>query len=160
MAQTDGNHYAQIAALGVIAGARSMLVPAVLSDHFSRHQPEYALTGPLQFVTSPVVSTLFKFFAVGELIVDKIPGIPARTEGPGVLGRVGAGVLAGLALSSAHNKSRVVGAVVGGLAALISTYATYNLRLFLTKTLPLPDFAVAFAEDALVINGAQRVLGA
>ncbi|MFP4343456.1 MAG: DUF4126 family protein [Anaerolineales bacterium] len=159
MAETDGNHYAQIAALGLIAGARSMLVPAVLSDHFSRHQPEPPLAGPLALMTSPLASTLFKFFAVGEFMVDKIPGIPARTEAPGVLGRVGAGVLAGFALSSAHNKNRVVGAVVGGLTALVSTHVSYNLRLFLTKTLPLPDFAVAFAEDALVINGARRVLG-
>jgi len=84
--------------------------------------------------------------AAGELVIDKLPGVPPRIQPPQIAGRMGSGAIAG------HRVGGPQGAAAGALVALGSTFATYHARRLLTERLPVPDAVVAAAEDALALG--------
>ncbi len=141
--------------LGVVSGMRSTFGLALVSHRLSRHRnPEL---GRLNFMRSPKTATFFKVAAAGELVGDKLPNTPDRTQPGAVAGRMVSGALCGAALArSAHRRGRS-GAVAGALGAVVGSYAFYYLRRELTAR-GLPDLPVALAEDALALFGGAAVL--
>lgn len=93
-----------------------------------------------------------KVLAGAELIADKLPSAPNRTDPAGLLGRIAAGALVGAAVGGRTGMSRGQSAVIGGLIAFASTHATFRLRRALMKR--LPPIAAAVAEDAIVLTAA------
>lgn len=93
-----------------------------------------------------------KALAGAELIADKLPSAPNRTDPALLLGRVAAGALVGAVVGSRTGMNRGHSAIIGGLIAFASTHATYRLRRALMKR--LPPIAAAVAEDALVLTAA------
>jgi uncharacterized membrane protein len=81
----------------------------------------------------------------GELIADKTPSVPARTEPASLAGRT---------ISGAYN-GRVVagwtGLLAGGLTAAAGTQATFHIRRLLVRRTGLPDPVVAVGEDVLAV---------
>ncbi|MBD5657407.1 MAG: hypothetical protein IAI50_19825 [Candidatus Eremiobacteraeota bacterium] len=93
--------------------------------------------------------------AGGELIADKLPMIPARTQLPPLIFRMVSGGLCGAAVAERRDGSRALGVVSGVAGAVATTYLAYQLRRMLTTKFRLPDAAVAVAEDALAIWAAR-----
>jgi len=93
-----------------------------------------------------------KVLAGAELIADKLPSAPNRTDPAGLLGRIAAGALVGAAVGGRTGMSRGQSAVIGGLIAFASAHATFRLRRALMKR--LPPIAAAVAEDAIVLTAA------
>ena len=90
--------------------------------------------------------------AVGELIGDKLPNTPARTEMP-VLGfRILSGGTCGALLNETERQSVATGAVAGGFGAVVGSFLFMRLRLWIDEELGLPDPVVALVEDALTIT--------
>jgi hypothetical protein len=83
--------------------------------------------------------------AAGELAVDKLPGVPARTDPPGLAARVATGAVSG------HRVDGPRGAVAGAIVALGSALAAHRARTLLAQRLPVPDPVVGAAEDALAL---------
>ncbi len=135
-----------------------MLVPALLSAHLVRRQAEASPEEAANFLASPRAAKLLRSMAAGELIADKLPGIPDRIEPEGLIGRAGSGALAGWTLATLHGRSRPLSALIGGVAAMAGAHALYHARQWLSRTLPLPDLAVALAEDLFAIHAARRLL--
>jgi len=79
----------------------------------------------------------------GELAMDKLPVVPARTDPPALLGRIGAGAFTGREVAGTP------GAAVAMLAAAVGTYASGRARGLVTDTTGLPDPLVALGEDVL-----------
>ncbi|MBC8156018.1 MAG: DUF4126 family protein [Bacteroidetes bacterium] len=150
--------YVKAAQLGIVAGMRSMMAPALVSRQYARTRPDHLTDSPLAFVTSPRASTLFMVLAGGELIGDKLPQTPNRTTPGSVTGRVSSGALCGAAVARAEGQQLGLGALAGGLGALVSTFAFYQLRHWLTTEKNLPDVLVALAEDALAVSAGLLVL--
>lgn len=119
------------AALGTATGARTFLAPAAL-----------ALRGRL--------GTAAKFAlpapAAGELVGDKLPTAPSRSQGPGLVGRVLSGTFSGYVTAGAR------GAHVGAAFALAATYPSQALRAEVVKRTPIPDLAYAVAEDLVAAS--------
>ncbi len=143
--------------MGAIAGMRSMAAPALVSDYFTRARPEQRGT-PVQFLASPRVATALKLLAVGELVADKTPQIPARTDWPSLLGRCLSGMVAGTALYAGSGHHPVPGGLLGGTVAILSTFGSYRLRQFAVRRFNLPDPLVGIVEDAIVIGGGIGLL--
>jgi uncharacterized membrane protein len=143
--------------MGAIAGMRSMAAPALVSDYFSRTRPEQRGT-PVQFLNSPRVATVLKLLAVGELVADKTPQIPARTDWPSLLGRCLSGTVAGAALYAGSGRHAIPGALLGGTVAALSTFGSYHLRQYVNRRFNLPDPLVGVIEDAIVIGGGIGLL--
>ncbi len=103
--------------------------------------------------------SLVQLFAGGELIADKLPFVPARTDPLPLAARAASGAAVGAALSALEGWSLWVGAALGGAAAVAGAAAGYQARRALTQDKGLPDLAVALAEDAVVVGVGRKVLG-
>jgi hypothetical protein len=117
--------------LGASSGLRTFSGPAALALHgrLGRGRARVALIAA----------------GAGELAFDKLPNAPARTEIPGLGGRLTTGSLSG------HRVAGPAGAAVGGAAAIASAFAGLRARTLLAERLPVPDPVVGAAEDAVVL---------
>jgi uncharacterized membrane protein len=116
------------AVLGTVTGARTFLAPAAL-----------ALRGRLGTAAKFALPAL----AASELVGDKLPTAPPRSQGPGLVGRVISGAFAGRVSGGGR------GARVGAAFALAGTYPSQALRAQIVKRTAIPDIACAVPEDLL-----------
>ena len=141
-----------------LAGMRSMSAPAFLTHYLSR-QPHAGLNGSsLRFLQKPITATLFKVLVAGEMVADKLPTTPDRTAPPVLLGRLLSGALVGAAWYKSRHGSAVSGGLLGGLAAVTATFASYALRMGISKQAGASVALVGVAEDALVLAGGAALL--
>jgi uncharacterized membrane protein len=148
---------AQAAALGLVAGMRSFSAPAIVSHMYSRH-PATALRGtPFNFVQTINASKVFKVLAAAELVGDKLPAAPNRTNASALIARILSGAFSGAAVYKARDKNAVVGGIIGGVAAFASTFGCFYLRKATVKNTALPDVIVALIEDAIVVTAGASI---
>jgi uncharacterized membrane protein len=141
--------------LAAIAGLRSMSAPAFLARAVRRGD----LRAPdLPALGSPKVSALLTLLAMGEMIADKTPFIPARTSAPALLGRVLSGGLAGATLFASEGRDRNSGAILGALCATIAAYAGENFRTVGSERLGLPNALLGALEDKTVLALGRRIV--
>jgi len=138
--------------IGVVAGMRSMMAPAVLSHKLSRTMPASEPHSAIEYAANPTTATVLKVMAVGELIGDKLPKTPARTDMPGLGFRMLSGGTCGALLNEAEGQPVIHGAVAGGFGAVVGSFLFMRLRLWIDDELGLPDPVVALAEDVLTIT--------
>ena len=86
--------------------------------------------------------------AAAEVIADKVPTAPDRTDPALILGRMAAGALVGVLVGRRTGMNPRVAAVVGAATAFASTHATYRVRRALMTR--MPAVTAAFVEDAMV----------
>jgi uncharacterized membrane protein len=89
--------------------------------------------------------------AVGELVADKLPGTPARTEPQGAIPRIGLGGVASGVLARRAGRSPVLPALVGGAAAAGTTLAGFWWRDTFAPGLGWSPLTAALVEDAAVV---------
>lgn len=140
--------------LGAATGLRSMVAPAMLSRAHT---------------VQPAVRKVLHAAAAGEMVADKLPGMPSRLEPGPLVARFMIGALAGGILAGRHRAATVgsvvpvsavlSGAVLGGAGALAGAFAGYHARRALTHGAGLPDLAVAVSEDAIAIAAARGAAG-
>jgi uncharacterized membrane protein len=139
-------------AIGVIGGLRSMTAPAVVS--WAAHSKWLNLQqSSLAFLGSTAAVYILAAAAIVELVVDKLPKTPRRTEPVGLIARALLGGMSGAALCAAANQSVWLGAVLGCLGGVTGGFGGYEMRTRLVKTLRVPDFVVAVLEDGIAIAG-------
>lgn len=130
-----------------------MTAPAVVSG--SARCGDLNLRGtPLEFLGSAAAANTFAVLAAGEIIADKTPAIPNRTDPFPLAGRAMTGGLCGAAIALSSRKPLVWGALLGGAAAIGGAFLGYQLRKRATRQAGLPDFVVALCEDALAVGSA------
>jgi len=136
--------------LGCICGLRSMTAPAVVA--WGAHLGWLHLEGSLlAFFANKISLVLFSLFALGELIADKLPFIPPRTQA-GPLGvRILFGAVCGAAICISVGASPTGGAVLGGLGGIAGASAGYHYRRRLTSM--VPDILLALIEDLVAVGG-------
>ena len=137
--------------LGALTGSRSMSPLAILANS----DPAVPETPPLKLMQSPLIKPLLAVMATGELIADKTPFVPSRTDLPPLTGRILIGGLCGCIVTP---ENRIAGIIAGSFGALLSTYVGYTVRKWLTTNAGLPDFIVALAEDSIVLGGAYSTV--
>ncbi|TGE15165.1 DUF4126 family protein [Hymenobacter elongatus] len=145
----------QTLSLGTLAGLRSMTPLAFLSHSFSRQQSAALAVSPFRLLQSTVAATSLKVMAAGELVADKLPGMPDRIAPPVLLGRIVSGALMGAMVYKSKRRAWLGGSLLGGLAAIAGTYGSFYLRKELGAQTQLPDTAWAVAEDALVLSSSK-----
>jgi uncharacterized membrane protein len=144
--------------LGAVTGLRSFLGTALLSNKIAHHDHR-ALEGTrLAPLANDGVAKTLSVLSAGEIVADKLPGIPARIQPVPLIGRALLGALAGAAVCAEERQSLAAGATVGALGAVAATFGAYHLRQWLDKRVGLPDPVVALAEDALAITLGQQAL--
>lgn len=145
--QRQETFFPAVLGAGLIAGLRSVSAPAAVSNALTE---EYALAAQL--------APALRLLAAGEMLADKLPLMPKRTAPLPLFGRALLGAVAGAAVAFAYRRHLLVGALLAGGAAILSSYLGLALRSSAAKRLGLPDLLVALTEDALVV-AAGRALG-
>lgn len=143
--------YAASALIGFVAGLRSMTAPAIVSGAIRSGAlplPE----GLLSAMGSPACANTFAGLAVGELIADKTPRIPSRTDPGPLVARLVSGGLCGAAICCAKREPMIPGAALGALASIGGAFLGYHLRRDAVRNGSLPDFGVALVEDAVALG--------
>ncbi len=139
-------------AIGVIAGLRSLTAPAVVS--WAAHLNWLNLhDSHLAFLGSTAAVVILTALALGELVMDKLPSTPNRTNPGPLVARVVTGALCGAALCAAANQSTAAGTLIGGLGAIAGTFGGYEARHQLVKNLHVPDIVIAIVEDLVAVGG-------
>jgi uncharacterized membrane protein len=143
-------------ALGAVAGMRSLTAPAILSWEAARRKdvnPELKLENtPFEPLTTPGVSNTLVALAVGEMVADKLPMTPSRTQAVSVAFRLISGAAVGSAVFSAERRNPAPGLLIGALGALAATYGMYTLRQKADKKLRAPDPLIGAVEDVIAVG--------
>jgi uncharacterized membrane protein len=84
--------------------------------------------------------------AAGELIADKLPITPSRTDPAGVIGRVVSGAICGRTVAGPLGAALAAGVAAG------STFLCHDARAAAGKRTGLPDLPFALIEDALAVS--------
>jgi uncharacterized membrane protein len=141
--------------IGIVAGLRSLTAPAVVA--WGAHLGWLNLhDSPLAFMGSTIAVAILSLLAIGELVADKLPWIPKRTLPMPLLARFLTGGLCGASLCAAAGQSLVVGALLGGIWAMVGAFLGYGIRRRLD--LHIKDLVVALCEDAIAIGSALFLL--
>jgi uncharacterized membrane protein len=139
--------------IGVAGGLRSLTPPAVVAWAAHRGWIHLDRT-PLHFMASTAAVMIFILLAIVELVADKLPSTPGRTQPPGLIARIVLGALCGAALALSGAQSAALGALLGMAGGVAGTFGGYQARTRLVKALKVPDFAIAILEDAVAIGAA------
>ena len=143
--------------IGVVTGLRSMTGPAVTS--WAAHLGWLSLIGtPVKFMGSIITAVIFTVLAVGELVADKLPSAPARTEAAGLSARIILGALCGATVALAGGEGIALGIVVGAAGGIAGAFGGYQVRMRLVRALGVPDFVIAVVEDVVAIGGGLLIL--
>jgi uncharacterized membrane protein len=149
-------NYGCAMAIGAVSGLRSMVGPAIISQAAGNRVVNVNHT-PLAWMSSKRAVQTTAMFAAAEMIADKFPFMPNRTDKPGLIGRFISGAICGAAVSSARKREdRVIGALVGGAAAVVAAYVGFEYR----KHAGLPKLGAAVVEDAVALTAGSAVVSA
>ena len=143
--------------IGVVSGLRSVTAPAVVA--WGAHLNWLNLRNTaLSFMASTAAVVIFTLLALFELIADKLPSTPSRTEPVGLIARILLGGLSGACVAVSGAQSIVVGAVLGAVGGVAGAFAGYQARTRLVKALKVPDFVIALLGDAVAIGGGLLIV--
>jgi uncharacterized membrane protein len=136
--------------IGVIAGLRTMMAPTAVS--WAVYLGWLPVSGSwaafMGFAYTPYIFTLF---AVGELIVDKLPTTPSRKMPLGFGARIVSGGFSGAVIGTVAG-SPIGGLIAGAIGAVIGTLGGAAVRATLAKNIGR-DWPAALIEDAVAILG-------
>lgn len=134
--------------IGLVAGLRSMMAPAVVS-WFVRTGALAVGGTALAFMGFKYTAIIFTVLAIGELINDKLPKTPSRKTPAPFIGRVVTGALSGATVGAA-GQSLALGLILGALGAVAGTLGGAAVRGKLAGAFGR-DLPAAFLEDAAAI---------
>jgi uncharacterized membrane protein len=142
--------------IGIFAGLRSLTAPAVTA--WAVYMGWLKIEGPLSFIGSLPSVVIFTLLAVGELVADKLPRMPNRTEPLGLVARLVSGGVTGACVTAAGGRGLFVGGLLGAIGGLFGGLGGYQARKRLVRALGVPDFYVAIFEDMVAIGGCLWVV--
>jgi uncharacterized membrane protein len=151
---TSSQTLALASGIGVLAGLRTFIAPAVIGRAARRGDLDLSGTPLRSLQTASFTQAL----AIGEMIADKLPKAPKRTSAAPLAARMASGAVCGAAVSAARGEPLTPGVLFGAPGALAGTYLAYPLRRKLTHDLGLPDLVVAVAEDFVAVRGSNLLV--
>ncbi|BBD96988.1 DUF4126 domain-containing protein [Sphingobium amiense] len=134
--------------IGIVAGLRAVLAPAIVSWAASRGA--ITLSGHwLAFLGYRWTPWLFSIASVGELVNDKLPATPSRLIPPQFGVRIVTGALSGAAVAAGAG-NWIFGGVLGIVGAAIGTVGGAQARRVLAAAFGR-DLPAALVEDVIAI---------
>lgn len=142
--------------IGFFAGLRSLTAPAVIA--WAAYLGILKLEPPLALIGSLGSVVIFTLLALGELVADKLPRAPNRTDALGLVARIFTGGLTGACIAVGFGKSAITGAIIGAAGGIVGCYVGFHMRMWLTRVVGNKSFFVALFEDVIAIAGCVWVV--
>ncbi|HSJ25541.1 MAG TPA: hypothetical protein VK929_12765 [Longimicrobiales bacterium] len=133
--------------IGMVAAARTFLMPALLSRSLRTERGASSEKGPARLLASPAAGTALWLVAAGELVGDKLPITPDRTRAASLAARAFSGAFSAAAYASSRREPMAPAALVGAIGAIGGAYLLLHARRAAGRRLDVPDPFVAVAED-------------
>jgi uncharacterized membrane protein len=127
------------------------LTPLALLSWISPAREEGASTVD-QLLQSPASRATTTIATLGEIVADKFPAIPSRTNPVVLLGRVMIGGVAGMLLSRRLHQPPVLGIISGATGAGIGSFASTWSRAWLSRTTKTPQQLWGGVEDIVALG--------
>lgn len=145
--------------LGITAGMRSQTPIAALA-RYQPQAPRGAEWAHWPLLRSRFGRVLLQLGWLGELVADKLPVTPPRTNPGSLGGRITSGAIVGLAAGSERHGTgaKLGGALVGAVGAVVGTYGGYHARKLAVETSGLPDLSIALVEDGTAATLARAAV--
>jgi uncharacterized membrane protein len=141
--------------IGIIAGLRALVAPAVVSWGAALGWFDVSQT-PLAFMGYRWTPLVFSLLALLELVTDQLPSTPSRKVPPQFGARLVMGALSGATLGASGGQL-VLGLIAGIVGAAIGTFGGAALRGRLAMAFG-KDMPAALIEDAVAILGALLIV--
>jgi uncharacterized membrane protein len=138
--------------MGLVGGQRAMTPLATVSIAATRRELPIDNGAP-RILAHPVFAAGALAVALGEMAGDKLETAPDRIVLVGLTARFITSAVAGAAL--APHRQRWLGAAVGGMTAVVASYAGWRLRMA-----SIPRYGqtlTGFIEDAAVVASAITI---
>lgn len=132
------------------------VVPTILLAAASGARTMTGVAATAKLLATPRIAGGAAALAAIELVADKLPFLPDRTEPGPLFGRIVAGGAIGIALASATGNDKARGALIGAAAAFAGAFVGFHARRLLADRMDAT--AAALVEDAAV--GALAAAGA
>jgi uncharacterized membrane protein len=153
----DAQAYTGAAVIGAAAGIRSMSGPNVISQ-LSEAGLMPAEGSPMAWLQNPAVHKAINVLAGGEMLADKLPFLPARTDVGPMAARAITGGLSGAAVCAAVRRPWWIGALIGAAAAIGASFGATKLRKWITEDQHVPNSVAGLIEDAVVVGSTYLVM--
>lgn len=142
--------------IGVIAGLRAMMAPAMVS--LAAGFGWIHLEGtPLHFMGHIVTRCIFCLAAIGELVNDKLPKTASRKVPPQFIARIVMGALSGATIGASQH-SLIGGLAAGAIGAIAGTLGGAEFRGRLASAVGGKDIPIALIEDLIAILGGLLIV--
>lgn len=142
---------------GALAGGRTTGAALFAAEELRRRRrPNRSRLA--RAIASDAGVALLRGGAVLEAVIDKLPGVGDRTAVIGVAARALSGSTSGAALAADDDRSPLLGAVLGGAAAIASTFALFEARRALHRHTGVPDVVGGVLEDLLLLGVGRLAL--
>src|SRR6202008_5199197 len=107
--------------IGIIAGLRSLTAPALVT--WAAHLGWLDLSGSwLSFLGSRTAIIILSSLALAELVADKLPKTPKRTDLGPLVFRAITGAFSSMALCASAHQPLVIDAILGALGAIAGAF--------------------------------------
>ena len=155
---SDFFFYVSALVIGVVAGMRTLMAPAIFSLTLSR-RPELApVTIPAQWFMLHGIAIILGLGALGELVVDKLRRTPNRTSLGPFVARIVSGAITGAAIVEMGQLNPWGGAALGATGAVIGAFGGFHARRFAGRKTGISDPFLGALEDVIAIAIAVTVV--
>jgi uncharacterized membrane protein len=146
--------------LGVATGLRTQVAVALLAVEAQRGNFDPGVGWLARRFASPEGALGAVLAAGGELIIDKLPVTPDRTEAAPLLGRLVAAAAVGSAVHYDAGRPRALGALAAVAGAGVGSIAGSRVRTALAARTGLPQQLLGAVEDLFAVGLALAVITA
>lgn len=145
--------------LGALTGVRSMAPAALVTRETNgrSHWLPWRRTTPERLLGSRRLSAALGIAALAEIVADKLPFVPARTDIGSLFGRALFGGMLGASVADMVGARRLAPMLAGATAAVASAAAAYHARRWLHDRTGVPDPALGLVEDAVVLAAGRAL---
>jgi uncharacterized membrane protein len=142
--------------IGFFAGLRSLTAPAAVA--WACWLGWIKLDGRWAAIGSTTAVVVLTLLALAELVADKLPSTPNRTDPLGLIARIVTGGLTGACIALGTGHAAWLGAALGSIGGVTGCFTGYFARTRIRKKLQVPDMYVALAEDLIAIGGSLAIV--